>query len=305
MARPLTIFCGKGGVGKTSLSLAFALWHAGQGQNALVVTSHPLRELALSVSLAGLKESHPQAAANLFVVHIDPHEVLSSTIKRAFKSAPLVDALLSSRVYQSLIEVVPGLKEIAFLSRVQQLAQQGSGEQVAEFDLLVWDAPATGHFLRTLETSKRFDSYLSGPLAILGKDLANFFSDSTNLTLLPVTILEEMAVEETIELNNKLIRELNMRPAGFICNMASPLIGSPDAVFETLQRDVDGETKGPGGLRFILDRHAIERELFRKLRRAMGIAPHIVQRKSAWNSDVELLLDISQQLAKSHGAWHT
>ena len=304
MARPMTIFCGKGGVGKTSLSLAFALWHAIQGLKALVVTSHPLRELALSVSLAGLKESHPQAAANLFVVHIDPHEVLSSTIKQAFKSALLVDALLSSRIYQSLIEVAPGLKEIAFLSRVQQLAQQGFGQQApAGFDLLVWDTPATGHFLRTLETSKRFDSYLSGPLSILGKGLVAFFSDPTNLTLLPVTILEEMAVEETIELNHKLIRELNMPPAGFICNMASPMLGTPDAVFENLKRDAERETNS-GDLRFILDRHAIERELFRKLCLTTGGAAHIVQRKSAWNSDVELLLDISQQVAKFHGARH-
>ena len=75
MTRPLTIFCGKGGVGKTTLSLAFALWHAREGRRTLVVTSHPLAELALSVSLAGLEQKQPQAAANLFVVHIDPREI--------------------------------------------------------------------------------------------------------------------------------------------------------------------------------------------------------------------------------------
>jgi arsenite-transporting ATPase len=178
MTRPLTIFCGKGGVGKTTLSLAFALWHAGQGRRALVVTSHPLAELALSVSLDGLKQKQPQAAANLFVTHIDPREVIAGTVKESMPSALLADAVLSSRIYQSLIEIVPGLKEFAFVSRIQQLAEQGFVEPVHnKFDLLVWDAPATGHFLRTLEVSRNFDSYLSGPLALLGKDLVKFFSD--------------------------------------------------------------------------------------------------------------------------------
>ncbi len=48
----LVIFCGKGGVGKTTLSLATGLKHAMRGQKVLVVSSHPLAELALSVSLA-------------------------------------------------------------------------------------------------------------------------------------------------------------------------------------------------------------------------------------------------------------
>src|SRR4051812_48064866 len=130
MTRPLTIFCGKGGVGKTTLSLAFALWHAGQGRRALVVTSHPLGELALSVSLEGLKQKQPQAAANLFVAHIDPREVIAGTVKESMPSALLADAVLSSRIYQSLIEIVPGLKEFAFVSRIRQLAEQGFVEPV-------------------------------------------------------------------------------------------------------------------------------------------------------------------------------
>ena len=53
----LTVFCGKGGVGKTSLSLAFGLLSAQAGRSTLVVTSHPIEELALSLSLDGLEET--------------------------------------------------------------------------------------------------------------------------------------------------------------------------------------------------------------------------------------------------------
>jgi arsenite-transporting ATPase len=303
VVRPVTVFCGKGGVGKTALSLAFALRHAGKKRRVLVITSHPLPELALSVSLAGLKESHPVAASNLFVTHVDPREVLQGLVKQNVGSSLLADMVLNSRIFQSLIEVLPGLNEVAFVSRVRELAVKGSGPEAPQgIDWIVWDAPATGHFLRTLEVARDFESYLSGPLAVLGKTLAGFLSDPSSLTLIPVTTLEEMAVDEVIEMCEKLTGELGMRPAALVCNMASPLLATSEEKWEKLRRTFSAEVTGSPDASFILKRHAIERALFGKLRLAGGIPKHIVQRKAAWNSDVELLLDLAGQIGDLPGA---
>ena len=299
---PLTIFCGKGGVGKTTLSLAYALRHANQGRTSLVVTSHPLPELAVSVSLAGLKEKLPVAAANLFVIHVDPREILNSEVEQQIPSKLLAEAVLSSRIYQSLVEVAPGLKEIAFLGRLQQLAEERSPDDTArKFDLLVWDAPTTGHFLQTLNVSKNFDLYLSGPFALLGKQLTEFFSDPSNFALIPVTTLEEMAVEETIELCEKLVGELNMRPRCVICNLTSPLLASPDPEFENLYRQMIPEGTDSNHLKFILDRHAIERSLFQRLRSSIGVELQTVERRPYCETDLDLLLDLSCRLEKLSG----
>ncbi len=289
---PLSIFCGKGGVGKTTLALAFALAHARAGRNALMVTSHPLKELAVSVSLAGLEQKAPQAAARLFVLHIDPKEILERTVKQQIPSATLADAVVSSRIYQSLIEVAPGLKEMVFLGRLQQLAEQRtSDDSSSKYDVVVWDAPATGHFLQTMEVSRHFNFYLSGPFALLGKEIMRFFSDASNFTLLPVTTLEEMAVEETIELCAKLNGKLGMAPQKVICNMTSPLL-SPDS-----ENSVpDPESTADSSLRFILDRLAVERSLFEHLRAEVDAKPFIVERRHRFGTDRDLLLDLAGRL---------
>ena len=296
---PLIIFCGKGGVGKTSLALASALWHATRERPVVVVTSHPLWELAASVSLAGLKEKMPAAAANLFLIHIDPREVLANKARQMIPSQLLVKKILASPIYQNLVEVAPGLKEMAFLGRLHQLAEDRSQEGTpGKFDLLIWDAPATGHFLQTLKVSQSFEMYLSGPFALLGKEVAEFFADPSQLNLVPVTTLEEMAVDETLELCEKLRDELRLRPRGLICNMASPLLASPDSDIENLYRGLAADGENSPSLKFILDRHAAERSLLQKLQSQIETEFHIVERRSSWNSDLDLLLNLSRQLGK-------
>jgi Mrp family chromosome partitioning ATPase len=300
---PLIIFCGKGGVGKTTLALAYALQHAGAGRTALVVTSHPLAELAVSVSLAGLKEKSPQAAPRLFVIFVDPKEILAQTVKQQIPSAALAEAVVSSRIYQSLIEVAPGLKEMVFLHRLQQLVEQRAGDGASrKYDLVVWDAPATGHFLQTMDVSRHFNHYLSGPFARLGEEITVFFSKPENYAVIPVTTLEEMAVEETIELSTALAQKLGMRPRSVICNMASPLLaaapgdGAAPDVFNRTQQGTADPT-----LQFVFDRLAVERLLYDQLRARTDARPFVVERRHRFGTDLDLLLDLAGRLTGAAG----
>jgi arsenite-transporting ATPase len=288
----MTIFCGKGGTGKTSLSLALGLCHAMRGRSVLVVTSHPLSELAASVSLAGLKEMHPAAADNLFVIHIDPLEVVNNTVRQTILSGILLNAVLESSIYQSLIEVAPGLKEIAFLSRLRKLAEEKAGD-VRRFDRVVWDAPATGHFLQMLRVSRNFETYLSGPFALLGAQLAKFTADPKHFNVVPVTTLEEMAVQETIELCQQLASDLGVTTNEVVCNMTSPLAASARSE-DNLSRNLRGASSSD--VKFLLERNSIERSVFQKLRNALAAKLHSVTRTPSYGTDLVLLRDIARKV---------
>jgi hypothetical protein len=293
-ASALTVFCGKGGVGKTTLSLALGLSSARRGLRTVVVTSHPLAELAVSVSLHGLRASLPSAAERLFVVHIDPREILTSKVRQQIPSRLLANAVVSSRLYLSLVEVAPGLKEIAFLARLRQLAETRTQES-GGFDCLVWDAPATGHFLQMLRASRDFETYMSGPFSMLGRELSAFFADSSRLDIIPVTTPEEMAVEETIELCGKLESEFRAGAAAVVCNLSSPLISADDDEFDRLR----ALWRGKGGAEqadFVFDRIAIERELYRRLKSSVTAPLFAVQRRVGWDSDLQLVLGLAETL---------
>src|SRR5438270_4559453 len=107
----ITVVCGKGGVGKTTLSLALGLKHANQGRRVVIVSSHPLPELAIAVSLEGIATRFPAAARSLFVVHLDPRELLREVVEENFPVQMVSQANLNSSIYRNLVEDAPGLKE--------------------------------------------------------------------------------------------------------------------------------------------------------------------------------------------------
>jgi len=295
----VVVFCGKGGVGKTTLCLADGVRNASAGRRVLVVTSHPLDELAITISLDGLAADYPTAAQNLFVVHLDAKDLMAEVVRANFPVAMLARAILDSSLYHNLIEVAPGLKEFYFLVRLQQLAERrgkASGAGAREFDLLLWDAPASGHFLGTLRAARGFETYLQGPLAVAGAELARFFSQRENMALLPVTTLEEMAIIETVEMCTALRAEFGMTPARVLMNMISPAVGASSEELEALRERAQAAGPGSEALRFALGRGLLEAERARELPGELGAAALGIQRARHWANPIALLTTLGEPL---------
>jgi anion-transporting ArsA/GET3 family ATPase len=297
----LVIFCGKGGVGKTTLSLAAGLKHAMQGHKVLVVSSHPLAELALAVSLEGLSARFPAAAPNLFVLYIDPRDLIAEVVHRYFPMPLMARRILASELFTNLIEVAPGLKEFFFLGRMQELCERRKNDSTSatpEYDYLIWDAPASGHFLSTLRAAKNFEVFLTGPLATAGARIHRFFSNSRNIQLFPVTPLEEMAIAETLEVAQAMITDFDVPCSAVLVNCASPLCSAAESDITRLGAIADSSP----AMRFAFERGLMERERLAELRATLPLPQVLIPRITHWSNDLDLLVRIGSGMDLSRFA---
>jgi anion-transporting ArsA/GET3 family ATPase len=288
----LVIFCGKGGVGKTTLSLAEGLRHAMRGRKALVVSSHPLSELALSVSLNALPARYPEAAPNLFVVYIDPKELIAGMVKKYFPMSGMAQKVLDSSIFTNLIEIAPGLKEFFFLGKLQELAEEG------RYDYMLWDAPATGHFLSTIRSGKSFQSFLSGPLANAGGQLHRFFSSRSRIQLFPVTPLEEMAIAETLEIAKAMEREFQIPCGAVLVNSVSPMCMADESQIAQLGQIRDSSP----ALSFAVERGMTERARLAELSTSLPAPQALIPRITNATDDLDLLAKIADTMDLSRFA---
>ncbi len=282
-------------MGKTTLSLAAGLRHAIAGRKVLIVSSHPLSELALAVSLEGLSARYPAAAPNLFVVHIDPRELIAEVVNKHFPMQAMAQRILNSSVFKNLIEVAPGLKEFFFLERLQELAERrknNSSSAVPHYDYLIWDAPASGHFLSTLRSAKNFEVHLTGPLANAGAHLHRFFSNRQNIQLYAVTPLEEMAITETLETVEAMAKDFQISCSALLINCASPLCSATQLEIS----EVTARRESSPAMRFAVDRGLMERERRAELAVSLPVRQVLIPRITHWANDLDLLSKIGDQM---------
>jgi arsenite-transporting ATPase len=146
--RQVVFFGGKGGVGKTTCSSAFALAASRQGRQVLLVSTDPAHsisdiferrigssEQSLTKGLSGLEiDAEAEAARYIADVKRDIQRMFSpNVIKQAHQQIELAAAS-------------PGLLEVALLDRLIDLILERSHS----YDLIVFDTAPTGHTLQLL-----------------------------------------------------------------------------------------------------------------------------------------------------------
>jgi len=122
------------------------------------------------------------------------------------------DLLFRSRVFTYLTAATPGLKELVTIGKIWELAQlDRKVRKGREYDLVIVDAPATGHGIGFLQTPRTFANIARvGPIHAQAQELDRFITDHASTGTAIVSLPEEMPVNETATLERELREEIGV-----------------------------------------------------------------------------------------------
>lgn len=232
LARRLIIVTGKGGTGKTSVVAALGLAAARAGQRVLLAETGRDENLPRLLSRDGKPAGYEGRSyrSGLRSMRIDPYAALAEYLSLQIGVAPLVRGVLGNRGFRQLMDAAPGWRELITLGKVWHLEQQRGPGGEPLLDMLVIDAPATGHGLTFLDVPRVVQSAVrSGPLRRHASAVEAMLEDPQATLLLPVALPEELPARETAELVARVREEIGIHVDRIVVN-AVPSAPFPSAV---------------------------------------------------------------------------
>ena len=152
-------FTGKGGVGKTSIACATAVWLADTGKNILLISTDPASNLqdVFNQSLNGHGTSIAEVP-NLTVVNLNPEEAAANY--RESVIAPFRGKLPES-VIQNMEEQLSGscTVEIAAFNEFSDFITDKAKQK--KYDHIIFDTAPTGHTLRMLQLPSAWSTFIN------------------------------------------------------------------------------------------------------------------------------------------------
>jgi len=222
--RELLVITGKGGVGKTTMAAALALLAASEGRRAIVVEVGDQSQMPALFGLpAGPAGVEVELEPGLSSISIDPDKALLEWLQ-SLAGRISGRVLASSGTFQYFAAAAPGAKELVSMVKIWQLTRGSRGRRRAGgHDLVVIDAPATGHALGLLSSPQTFGAIARvGPIAKQTQQVQDLLSDPARTAYLAVALATEMAVTETLELEQGLSEQLKRSLDAVIVNGLLP-----------------------------------------------------------------------------------
>jgi arsenite-transporting ATPase len=290
--RDVVFFGGKGGVGKTTCSSAFALAASRRGRRVLLVSTDPAHSTA-DIFEQQIGPDAREIGPRLFALEIDAEREASRYVRDVKRDIERMFAPAVIRQAHRQIDLAaasPGLAEVALLDRMIDLIVSRERQD----DLIVFDTAPTGHTLQLLRMPEVMDTWIQALLkhrrAVLEIDhgqepgeepvpsadpvadpvltalgrrherikmLRRTVLDRGRTSFVLVTIPERLAIEETVRAET-MLTGTGIDVAALIVNRVLP-------------DDLEGE--------FFRSRKAQESQYLQEITRRFGRTPRVLVRQ--------------------------
>ncbi len=284
--RRLLIVMGKGGTGKTSLAASLGVLAARHGiETAVIEVAGAAALPALLSPDDGISEgsrSPVGVAPRLSTLRVIPKVALEEYLELQLPVGRLASLIVRNAGFQRFLDAAPGWRELITLGKIWHLEREMRGDR-PRYDLIVVDAPATGHGLSFLSVpGVVLESVRLGPLRRHTDAVWRLLRNPEQTLVLPITLPEELPVKETLELCAR-VQGLGLRAATPIVNCVEtpPAIDDPDSLLDTIaeipQKSSLSALVAPAALgaslRHQVGRSRMQREFIGKLRAGCDATP--------------------------------
>ena len=293
----LVVVTGKGGVGRTTVAAALGLAATRAGKRVMVAEVAEQERMSRAFRREGVGYSETELAESFWAMSVDPQHALDEYLGQQVGGA-LAGALFHNRIFEYFVAAAPGVRELTTIGKVWELAQlERRNRSAAPYDLVILDAPASGHGLAMLQAPRTFgDIARVGPISRRAEMIHEFLRDPGRTGVVSVALPQEMPVNETIEFREKLRDQMGIETDAVIVNQLLPQ-RFDDEEAERIEA-VNGDHGSPevaSALRAAMSEHRRARGQSQQLRRLEDEVGDVIALPYLW--EPELGLDHFQLLA--------
>ncbi|MGH7820380.1 MAG: ArsA family ATPase, partial [Candidatus Binatia bacterium] len=233
--RRLLFVVGKGGVGKSTVSLALALAAVRRKKRVLLVALDLAdRERAIGDLPQSAGPQPVEVLPGLFRQNVDGKAALEEYLHLIVPVRRVLRAIFESKVYQYFVAAAPGLKELMAIGKIWYEVDRG------RWDVVIVDSPATGHALQYLRMPKAaYEAFSTGLVHREARRVWDLLSDPAATRISVVTTAEELPVNETIGMCRQIRDELALPEGSLFVNR----FHSSDLTRSDLERASEGRRR--------------------------------------------------------------
>ncbi len=268
---------GKGGVGKTTVCAAEALALAAKGKRVLVAMCNAKERLSVMLGVPTIGPDVTPVADHVWAVNMNPDKAVAEYGSLVLHSRALYRTLFDNKFVRSFLRGVPGMQEWAMLGKAWWHTIEKGPDGALKYDIVILDAPATGHGLDMLRVPKIILDVV--PPGLLRRDAERawaLFQDPKTCAIVLVTLPEEMPTTETIELAAGL-GEMGLPIGRVVVNGVLPPLFSRQERVE-LEAVVAADPAAPGEAAVVAGRdrstrERVQAESLNRLSRELPVPP--------------------------------
>jgi anion-transporting ArsA/GET3 family ATPase len=220
---PRVVFLlGKGGVGRSTVAAALGSALAKRGERVLVFQWTLSEAIApwFGLPQAGIAPCEVAPGFSVANFHLD--DALRAFFVGHLGMGFFYRHVIDSRAVHRLVQAAPGIAEMMFLGHVCWLTTLAEKEAGLKFDRVLVDTPATGHGESLFDLPTTLASVHAAGL--VGTEMARvgeMMRDPSRTGAIVVSLPEELAVEETLELVPRATKSLGRPLFAIVVNRSA------------------------------------------------------------------------------------